>query len=101
MTKFFMVALISCFGLGAMAGSNSQNTGECDRPYAECADQSSDQTGAQQSENYGTWVCYADNLIVKGFIGVSSDRTQAMDKAMARCANNSQLPCFESGCRQE
>lgn len=122
MTRFFMVALISCMSFSAFAGNDSQYRGEGDVAYDDAAKQ--DQTGQpdqgqeqigrpDQSQGQGQgqrkhrrsrsgiWVCYADNLIVKGFIGVSSDKGSAMALAMARCENNSQLPCFPELCRQE
>ena len=99
MTRFFMLAIISCMGLGAMAGTDSQYRGENDPAYGDCTDQG--QTKTPHHVRHGHWVCYADNLIVKGFIGVSSDKATAIDMAMDRCENNSQLPCFLSLCRQE
>ncbi len=99
MIKYFMIAAISCLGLGAMAGNDAEYRGECDPAYGDCPDQGHQDNTTPSDE--GTWVCYADNLIVKGFIGLSSDKSAAMDMAMARCENNSQLPCFESLCRQE
>ena len=124
MTRFYMVALISCLSFSAFAGNDSQYRGEGDAAYEDAAkqdqtgqpDQSQDQTGKpnqgqdqgqgqghrkHRRSRSGVWVCYADNLIVKGFIGVSSDKGSAMALAMARCENNSQLPCFAELCRQE
>ncbi len=102
MTHFIMAAMISMFGFGAIANDGSNYHGEYDRAYGDCPDHRGghDDTPTVR-DNHGTWVCYADNLIVKGFIGVSSDRNTAMAIAMARCDSNSQLPCFPSLCRQE
>ena len=99
MVKYFMIAAISCLSLGAMARNDSGYRGECDPSYGDCPNRGHQGNPSHRDE--GTWVCYADNLIVKGFIGVSSNKADAMDQAMDRCENNSQLPCFESLCRQE
>ena len=96
MAKVLMAGLISLMASGAFAQAIPGHPSIADDNYKA----SHGQRNHRHHHRGGNWICYADNLIVKGFIGESADKATAMEEAMARCESSSQLPCFKVECRQ-
>ena len=85
--KILITGLISCMGLSALAQALPGNeTDRADRRTYACPHERT-----TKEDNGHVWVCSADNIYVKGFMGQSTNKHYAMHEAVTKCEASSQL----------